>query len=245
MASLSFFHIVSVHRKASEFAVMNVRKHHPDNFYYLCVDATEDFSYLAEEFDATYRYYTTRLGAPTWPYGLRRDGILEFLSRFRDACKVCNSTHMMMMEDDVLLVKPVTVEDSWGCAGADVKIGNIVPEQVHDLIEKYSGKRPTFKQYGASGGSIFKVLPFLENYDKIVDFFSKHSDEIQTYYQRLGYADCFMQIAMWVCGEDYVANPYYIDTHNHAPNFDYESFLANLPEEKQIVNNYKKYYFHD
>ena len=147
------------------------------------------------------------------------------------------------MEDDVLIVKPITVDPTWEVACANIQVGNVISEPVHDLIEQHCGKRPTFKQYGAGGGSIFRVKTFLANFDRNIKWFEEHFDAIQSYYPTIGYIDCFMNVYYYLCGKDYTVNPHLADTHNHQPGFDYETFISNQPPEIEIINNYKKYYY--
>ena len=243
--SISFFHVASKYDEATEVIVENARKHHPDSYYFLGVDGTDkSYKEVAEKYNCDYVPYAKKLGPPVYPNGWNLEGTLEFLQRFYDSCSRSNSSHIVMMEDDVLIMKPVTVEQEWEHAAADTKIGNVIPEFVHDLIEQHCGKRPTFKQYGAGGGSIFNAKTFLENYDRVIKFFEDHSEHIMhNLYPTFGWIDCFMVIYYMLCGKDYQRNPYLIDTNTHHNNFDFDGFVNNLSPEIQIVNNYKKFYY--
>ena len=241
--SIAFFHMASVYPKATEQIVAAARQYHKKEYYFLGVDNTFSYQTVADKYKTDYKYYHSKLGGPQGDYGYRLDGTIEFLKRFRTACILSRSSHIIMMEDDVLIVKPITVNPSWEHACADTIIGNVIPESVHDLIEQHCGKRPKFKQYGAGGGSIFKVSTFLDNFDSNIKWFENHFDEIQSYYPTIGYIDCFMNVYYYLCGKDYSVNPYRADTHNHQPGFDYDNFVDELPKEIEIVNNYKKYYW--
>jgi hypothetical protein len=243
VSSIAFFHLASVYPKATEIVVSNARQHHTKEYYFLGVDNTKSFQSVADTYGTDYKYYHTRLGGPVGDYGYRLNGTLEFLNRFRTACLLSRSSHIIMMEDDVLITKPITVNVEWEQACADTKDGNIIPEPVHDLIEQHCGKRPSFKQYGAGGGSIFKVSTFLDNYESNVDWFKINFDNIQSYYPTIGYIDCFMNVYYFLAGKDYSVNPHRVDTHNHRPGYDYETFISNQPPEIEIINNYKKYYY--
>lgn len=243
MSNISFFHIASVYPKATVEIVKNARQHHPKGYYFLGVDNTFSYQQVADIYKTDYKFYTTKVGGPKGDYGYRLDGTIEFLKRFRTACLLSRSSHIIMMEDDVLIVKPITVDPDWEVACANIQIGNVIPEPVHDLIEQHCGKRPTFKQYGAGGGSIFKVSTFLSNFDRNIKWFEEHFDKIQSYYPTIGYIDCFMNVYYYLCGKDYTANPHLADTHNHRPGFDYETFISSQPTEIEIINNYKKFYY--
>ena len=244
MADISFFHIGSTKRTATEKTVENIRTHHPNAYYFLGSDSAENFSELAIKHKCDYFHFNNKQGGPTQPYGWDVPNMIEFLNRFRIACLRCNTTHMMMAEDDVYLTKPVTVEPHWEMACHDVKIGNIIPESVHDMIERFAGKRPTFKQYAGGGGSIYKVDTFIQNYDRVTTFFLEQGEYImKNLYPTIGWLDCYMVVYYYLCGKDYTANPYMTDTHHHVPDFDYDKFISEVPEHIQIINNYKKYYW--
>jgi hypothetical protein len=243
VSDIAFFHLASVYPKATTEIVKNARLHHPNEYYFLGVDSTFSYQMVSDIYETDYKFYHTKVGGPKEDYGYRLDGTLEFLARFKTACLLSRSSHIIMMEDDVLIVKPITVNPEWEHACADTKIGNHIPETVLTMIEEHSGKRPTFTQYGAGGGSIFKVSTFLENYDSNVEWFKKYFDMIQMVYPTIGYIDCFMNVYYWLAGKDYSVNPHRADTHNHKPGFDYETFISNQPPEIEIINNYKKYYY--
>ena len=243
MSNIAFFHLASVYPKATVEIVKNAREHHKREYYFLGVDNTFSYQQVADIYKTDYKFYHNKVGGPKADYGYRLDGTIEFLERFRTACRLSRASHIIMMEDDVLIVKPITVNPEWEHACADTKIGNHIPETVLTMIEEHSGKRPTFTQYGAGGGSIFKVSTFLDNFDSNIAWFEKYFDMIQMVYPTIGYIDCFMNVYYWLAGKDYSVNPHRADTHNHQPGFDYETFISNQPPEIEIINNYKKYYY--
>ena len=191
--------------------------------------------------------YNEKLGGPTQPFGYDKQKILSFLFRFYNICyqsNICGNSHIVMLEDDVIVTNPITVNKEWQMACHNITTGNEIPESVIDMIEKFSGKRPLTNQYGAGGGSIFNVKTFIDNYDKVFDFFDENSDYIMhNLYPTFGWIDCFMVIYFMLCGKDYERNPHLIDTNAHWHGFDYDGFVNNLKPNIQIVNNYKKYYY--
>jgi hypothetical protein len=243
VSDISFFHIASVYQTATEKVVQNVRQHHPNNFYFLGVDGTGSFEYLVEPYNVHYRYFTTRVGGPVGEYGYRLNGVLEFLTRFREACLNCNTTHIMMLEDDVYLTKPVTIDRDRPMAGHYISHGNKLHPELIKRISEFTGQDCKSDYYGCGGGSIFCASTFLKNYDKVIEWFKQNFDEVQSVYPTIGYNDCFMVVYYLLCNSGYTVNQRLTDTHNHKPGFDYEGFISNLSPEIEIVNNYKKYYY--
>ena len=249
MPDISFFHI-GIKPKATKYVLESVRKYHKDSTYFLVSDG-HDFGgnhELAIQYSCAFSRYNTTLGGPKQPFGYDKSRIIEFLDRFRYGCHLSLALtgveHVMMLEDDVILVNPVTVDKSWQMACHNITTGNEIPDSVLNMIEEFSGKRPITNQYGAGGGSIFNAKTFLENYDRVIKFFEDHSEYIMNnLYPTFGWIDCFMVIYFMLCGKDYQRNPHLIDTNTHHNNFDFDGFVNNLSPEIQIVNNYKKFYY--
>jgi hypothetical protein len=241
MANISFSHLTTPGKKEATKNIMkNIRKYHHDAFYFIGSDAADDFYYLATINNCKFKKFNERLGYPSYD----SHKTLEWLRRFKEICSQANTSHIMMVEDDVWIRKQITVDDSWEMAGHDIKIGNVIPDNIIDSITEFSGKRPLTNQYGCGGGSIFKISTFLENYDRVTEWFKKNHDTFQQQYSPLGYMDCYMVVYYMLCGKDYTANPYMTDTHHHTNDgYDYDDFVNSQPIHIEIVNNYKKYYW--
>jgi hypothetical protein len=240
MTDVSFCHLASAGKKIStEKIVENNRKHYPDAYYFLGSDAADDLSEIGLNNKCDYYPFSAKVGYPS--YDLKK--LLLWFERFKLACQNCNTSHIMMMEDDVWIKKQLSIEDDWEMAGHDIRIGNIIPDFIIDSIEEFSGKRPLTNQYGCGGGSIFKVSTFLNNYDRVIVWFEDNHDMFQQQYMPLGFMDCYMVVYYMLCGKDYSVNPYLTDTHHHQKGFDFDKFVEDQPAHIEIVNNYKKYYW--
>ena len=246
MSSLSFIHLASAGKKVStSHIVANIRKYYPKSYYLLGSDAADDLSDIALINNCRYVHFTEKLGYPVQPYGYRIEKVIKWLKRFKMACQECNTTHIMMTEDDVWIKSKITVPDDAEMYCQYVPSGNIIPEPVIKMIEEFSGVKTNTNQYGGCGGSIFKVSTFLENYDRVIDFFKNNLEFIQdNYYPTLGWMDCYMVVFYMLCGKEYMVNTHMSDTHHHINNgFDYHKFVIDQPEHIEIVNNYKRYYW--
>jgi hypothetical protein len=241
MADISFCHLASAGKKIStQQMVENVCKYYPDAYYFIGSDAADDLSDIAFLQNCDYQYYDVKVGYPS--YTLEK--LLLWFERFKYACLMCKTSHIMMMEDDVWIKKKLTVEDNWEMAGHNITIGNVIPDFIIDSITEFSGKKPITNQYGCGGGSIFKVSTFLENYDRVIEWFKKNHDWFQIKYNPLGFMDCYMVVYYMLCGKDYTVNPYMTDTHHHTNDgYDYDEFVMSQPSHIEIINNYKRYYW--
>ena len=131
--TLGVFHQVHHNPKATEEAIKSFREFHPKNPYVLIRDGDgDDFSEIAKEYDCLYLIEENNLGYrdhnhPSGIYGMTRVEVLEWLNRFRMACTLCNTDHIIMMEDDVHIRGEIHVPDDWEFAG-QAKPGNLLQE---------------------------------------------------------------------------------------------------------------------
>lgn len=241
MVNISFCHLASAGKKVStEKMVENIRKYYPDTYYFLGSDAADDLSDIGVANNCDYFPFSVKVGYPS--YNLEK--LLVWFERFKLACQKCETSHIMMMEDDVWIKKEITINDSWEMAGHNITVGNIIPKNIIDSITEFSGRRPITNQYGCGGGSIFRVSTFLNNYDKVIEWFKQNHDNFQKQYDPLGFMDCYMVVFYMLCGKDYSVNPYLTDTHYHRNDgYDYDKFVETTPAHIEIVNNYKRYYW--
>jgi hypothetical protein len=242
VSKLGFFHIAVKNHRATRFVVENVRLHHKTEPYILFSDAGEDFSYLNDEYSVITVSDEFRTGPPVGRYGYRLPKILEFFSRFKHACEISNAEYIVMLEDDVLVLNQITVPDGCEFMGHQ-QLGTIIDPTVADIIKHFSGNYDIVPIYACGGGSIFKTSIFLDNYEKIIDFYIDSTTQIQDFYPTWGWIDCFMHIYYLLAAAKYTTNSCMVDTHSHRPGFDYAGYLERLPDNIQIVNNFKKYYY--
>ena len=208
------FHTVFENKKATEFILQEFRKFHPDAPYTLCCDGGVDYSDLAEEYNCNYVHSYMRIGRRNSGHesgisGFTKDESLHWIHMFREAAryaKSLGSSHMIMMEDDVLTQNEVKIDPSWECAGFDVPGNTIKPELLQFIKTKYNAK-PNVDWYGAGGGSIYNINTFLDNYHIIYNFMDFEFEYILKHLDfRFGWLDLYMQICYFILGKDYSIN---------------------------------------
>jgi len=239
---IGFYSHVYRNLRATQGCLESIRKFYPSNPIVISCDGGEDYSYLCTRYNATYFYNKKHLGYPTQPYGFRVDDALEWLDRMYRAVLQMNTEYFIMMEDDVLLVKKITIDKNWDMAGQPMLYEGqvpLMPEPFLDIIEKYSGVRPKQNYYNCGGGSIFKTSTFLNNYESIRVFLTKNMDKIQTtIYPTLGWLDCLLCVFFLLCGKQLNENKRLYNNFPLQRPFKKEV----LTPEIEIVHNYKDLY---
>ena len=176
MATLGFFHHVYDNLDATEFAIKNVREHYPDSFYMLIGDGGANHYELAKKYNCHYYHNTDNLG-----YGESTlEELLEELKRVLIACIKTNTTHLMMVEDDVVVLDKVDLQDDWYCIGQPIGQNNIMHPQVLEWARQFSGVQPQTNYYCFGGGSILHVGTFLENFSAVYNFMCDNFPPIKT-----------------------------------------------------------------
>ena len=236
-------HITWKHKRATEHAVKEFRKYHPNNPYTLISDRGCDYSELANYYDLNYIHsylncHPLRLhGHPSGIYGSSKLEVLGWIHYFREACKHVvkrGCSHIILMEDDVLTQGEVIINPEWECAGHYYPEDNKLNPKLLEWISKKYDIVPNVDWYGAGGGSVFNAKTFLDNYHKIYDFFDDDFDMIlENMEYQFGWCDVFMQVAYFICGKKYSVNTILTETHL-TPDFKNSSY--------SLVHKYKEYY---
>jgi len=238
--NLGFIHSASNQLRSAEFVMQNVRQHYPNSNYIILVDKVdEDVDYLplAAKYNTDILYSQFRNGYPVQPYGYQKDKLLEFLKRMYIGCLRCTEEYVMMLEEDNVILKPITIPVGTIVMGYNTIDGNDYPQQFVDLLQNWSNKEPKFKKYGSCGGTIIHRATFIKEYFAMVYFIELNLEEIFTYYPAAGWHDCFMTYLFQAVGYDYTPNPKLFNIHPRQM-FD----LSKVPADAEYVNNFKNYY---
>lgn len=237
MATLGFFHNVYDNLEATEFAIQSVRQHYPDAFYMLIGDGGVDHYELAQKYGCHYYHNADNLG-----YGeFDLERVSESLKRVLIACLKTNTTHLMMMEDDVVIMDKIDLQDDWYCIGQPIGMHNKMHPQVLELAKSVSGVEPQTDYYCFGGGSILHVQTFLQHFGMVFDFFQKNFNAIKIAYPQMGWIDCYLTYFYYLAGKPihlheklYTVSPWPMNVKN----FDLETIRGKY----QIVDRFKNFY---
>jgi hypothetical protein len=242
MSSLSFALFGSNQLAAARQTLASIRRHYPNSYCAIISDCGADYSELVQEFSTEYFYYRRKLSYPTQPYGWRREGVMEFLQRLYFAALRCGTTHIMYVEEDVLIFKPLEIPDEAEIIGFKTcypdgsRFPNGFSDAFLDMIRDFSGKDSDVTGYGAQGGCVLNVKTYLDNYARIVDFINKNLDYIQdNVYATAGWIDCFLTWYYMLCGKKYTHNTNYLEVNDA---FDY----GNPPPHAELATHYQGFY---
>jgi len=261
MNTLGFVQFTSAgQREAGAKLMENVRQFYPDAFYMVIADADESRLDDCIKYNAEYYYSVRKMGYPMEPGGYELKRVLEFWERMYIACTRTNSTHLVYLEDDIKILKPITVPDdteAYGqppCYPDGTRFKNGYPDRFMEMIKEYSGVYPNVNGYGSEGGFIFKVKTFLDHYHGIVQWMKDNYKYIQeNVYVKVGWIDCFNTYFFLLAGKKYTHNPNLVNLFDPEGNNEYDYYghytypqtynvTKGIPSHVEIVHHYKKYY---
>jgi len=238
-ATLGFYHQTSNRLEAADFAIKSIRQFYPDSYYILSCDSGPDYYDICKNNNVDLIHSQVKLGYPVGDFGYRKDKMLELMKRMYIAFIKTDTTHMLYVEDDVLVKNKLTLDPNWEVAAYYPNCPFAPAFTQH--IEEFSGVKPNVSGYGTCGGTIFKVSTYVDNYFKLVDWVNTYFDEIQyTMYQQIGWMDCFFTYSYLLCGAKYSVNPYLYMVWG--PNDQHVYHLNDASVEPQMLHGYKEKY---
>lgn len=237
---IGFYLNVFNNRKASIGCIESVRKFYPTAPIYVNNDKGEAYSAICDKYICKYNYCDRNLGYPVQPYGYNVKDAVEWLDRVYKGLLYLQTDYFMMLEDDVLLVKKLTIDPSWQMAGHPFLYENQVPEFPQEfvkILENYSKRKILDKRYNCGGGSIFRTENFLNNYESFRTFLLHNMKDIQFVYPTLGWLDCLMCVFYLTTGAKVVENKKLFNNFPVKKPFDFE-----MPKDIEIIHNFKDNY---
>lgn len=241
--TIGFYNPASIYPYATEASIASVRLVYPNAPISMsCDNSKYDYSDLCQRFGVKYFHYYETIGYPSGALGYTKKNMLTWLDRAFVSVSQLGTDYFSMWEDDCILVKKITIEPDWIMAGHCFLFEDQVPKMPDSflkLIEDFSGVRPSTNLYNCGGGSLFHTKTFLDNYQRIRQYWHTNFDRIQReIYSAVGFIDCFITLFFYMCGAKLVENH---RIHNNYPlqkPFDF----AKLSNDIEIVHYVKDLY---
>lgn len=204
MKNFSVYHQCYKNKKATNFAIANFRKYHPNIPYYLISDNGDDFSDIAERFNCHFVMAPENIGTNY----LEKDQAKIYLNRLKNSFEYSGTEYMLTMEDDVLCRGKVELGDDFNIAMSYVPDNKLRPHIFEKAVRKYN-ITPNIDWYGATGGTFLnRNIFFDEDKIKIIDQFMEEDFEAT-----LGSIDQFIVMLYLICGLDCSINSGLAETH--------------------------------
>lgn len=245
MSTLGFALFGSNQLNCADHCLQYVRKFYPDEYILIVSDKGADYSFLVNKYNTDYLFCNKKLGYPQQPFGYRKNQVLDYLERFYIACLRSNTTHIMILEEDNVVLKRLEISEGievagWTpCHSDGTPFPNGFPNQFIEILTKYSGIKPNVPGYGAGGGSVFKTETFITNYNFIKKFIIDNLDYIQdNVYPTAGWIDCFMTWVYMLSGKPYTHNTNLMQI---SVNKESDFVPENIPSNIEVVHGYKIY----
>lgn len=130
------------------------------------------------------------IGREGWP----KENAFEWLNGIYDACLNTQSKYMIILEEDVFILKPITIINK-EFGAAVVRNNNVIPTPIMDFIHSLGGNTTDYK-YGCCGGCIINVQDFIRGWEFCKDELWNQYDEMLQKTKLIGWADCILQVVI-------------------------------------------------
>lgn len=170
------------------------------------------------------------LGRECWPL----KNTLLWLDGIYQSCKQTNSKYMVILEEDVFLMKPISIiEKDFGIA--IVKNKNVFPNRITKFISDLNGNILT-KGYGGCGGAIINTNDFIKGYETAYEALQKEYEDIKLHSKLIGWSDMILQVIVMVGGGSVVINEQLVE-----PWMEEQGWIADSWRNYEMVNYLKDY----
>ena len=168
------------------------------------------------------------VGRDHWPY----ENLHTWLTSIYDCCKLTDSKYMVILEEDVFLMKRINIIDTeFGIA--IVRNRNKFPRELRQFIQSVEGNSES-QGYGGCGGAIINTQDFIKGYDIAMNPLKEQFDEIAKKTKLVGWSDIMIQVVI-MCGKGkVVVNPQLIE-----PWMESENWISDSWKNYEMVNYLK------
>jgi hypothetical protein len=166
--------------KSNLKCISTFREFHEDAFITIVADEVCDFSSYRQKYNVNIVYSDIKCD----PRGnLTFTTFQEYLRRIYNHCLSCESEFVLILEDDVVTYKQISLFPKTSCAGPRI---NLYRRPLITFLQQKFNTTIDYG-YGMSGGSIFKRNDFIKSYEQNINFeyFSLFDDRIP-YYSDVG-----------------------------------------------------------
>lgn len=156
MTTVSAFLQTHTHNDSNHKALATFRQFHPDSDITIYSDNGEDFSDFAKEFSANFLIDTNSAD----PRGaLDCDKLSIYIDRIKQHCIRTTSDYVVILEDDVMTYKTISLYPVTECAGPRIIWYS---KELNKYLQHKLGSNISYG-YGMCGGSIFLRDKFLDS----------------------------------------------------------------------------------
>lgn len=154
MKTVSAFLQTVTHNKSNYTAIKTFRNFHPNSDITIYSDNGDSFDDYSKEFDAKFLIDQHHID----PRGkLNYDKLIIYFNRIKQHCLNTNSDYVVILEDDVMTYKEISIYPDTECAGPRV---NPYSFNLNTYLQNKFNTKDIYG-YGMSGGSIFHREKFL------------------------------------------------------------------------------------
>lgn len=238
--------------EAGSKSCQKFRQKYPDADLFCRIDIDGDidgYKSVAEKWDAKFSVNSIKvgycgdfgasnhfIGRSGWP----RENAFEWLTGIYEACLQTSAKYMIILEEDVFILKPITIiHKEFGAAV--VKNNNPIPSAIIEFIQSVNGNTEDVT-YGCCGGCIINVKDFIKGWECCKDELWEKYESIFFRTKLIGWSDCILQVIIQCSGGRIVVNeelvePWMADKHwigEDWKTFEIVNYLKDLNEIKSL-----------
>lgn len=202
--------------QAGSKSVETFRKFYKNSDVFIRIDTDGDFENYVKstiEYNVDINYQKTKIGYPGnflasghsvgrdhWPF----ENLHTWLTSIYDCCKQTTSKYMVILEEDVFLMKPISIIDTeFGIAIVPNRNG--FPNRITKFVQEMGGNIIS-NGYGGCGGTIINVQDFIKGYDIGIEPLRTQFDNISKSTKLVGWSDLMIQVMVMCSGASVVVN---------------------------------------
>lgn len=230
--------------KAGQKSVETFRKFYPNSDVFVRIDTDgdmENYKPSLEPFNVNIDFQKSKLGYPGkfapsghdagrthWPF----ENLHTWLYSIYECCKKTNSKYMIILEEDVFVLKKINiVESEFGIA--IVKNRNHFPDKIKNFIGELDGNIQS-SGYGGCGGAIINTSDYIKGYEKCINLLETKFEEISKHTHLIGWSDMMLQVIVMCSGASVVVNEQLVE-----PWMEEKGWIDKPWKEYEIVNYLK------